>query len=312
METKEELIERIVREQDLACFYVVNYYNRSLDMLEYYSEDNKVKYSDIDKFILDNPQIIDRLSTKNLMNLLAVTCDEGQKAKLVAIITERLKTENLCCEDIDDSFFMKIVHSSDRAINKIGSENIAVAITQIHERIAKIENPRIKRIADSLIYITDAANFLEYYEQGIFDEKKIDLLEKMLAKDKNALIYVNFGIFKDDIFALGTDFIEYLSKFTAISTQVVIIANHNPELMKVLREQFDKYENLPDNFEKIEILITYFAKKCFEIHISKDTNISELIDSAFRESNIFNSNIIDKPVKVEFRRKLSRKNRSRI
>ena len=300
METKEELIERIIKEQDLACFYVVNTYNSSLDLLEYYSEDNNVMYSDIDKFILDNPQILDRLSTKNLMNLLAVTCEEEQKEKLVAIITERLKTEDLFCEDIDDSSFMKLVHSSDRAINKIGNKNIETAIAQIHERIAKIENPRAQKIADSLIYIIDAVNFLEYYEQGIFDEKKIDFLEKMLAKDKDALRYVNFAIFRDDIFELGPDFIEYLSKFTAMSAQVVIIANHNPELMKVLREQFDKYENLPDNFNEIATLITYFAKKCFKIEVSKDTNVDELIDSAFRESNTFNASVIDKTVKPSF------------
>lgn len=304
METKEELIERIIKEQDLACFYVVNHFNHSLDLLEYYSEDNKVMYSDIDKFILDNPQIVDRLSTKNLMNLLAVTYQEEQKAKLVAIITKRLETENLFCEDIDDSSFMKVVHSSDRAINKIGDKNIGTTIAQIRERIAKIKDPRIQRITDSLMYIVDAVNFLDYYEQGIFDEKKIDFLEKMLAKDKDALNYVNFGIFRDDIFALGSDFIEYLSKFTAMSSQVVIIANHNPELMRILREQFDKYESLPDNFNEIETLITYFAKKCFEIEVTKDTDISELLDSAFRESNVFNNSVIDKSVRVEFRREL--------
>lgn len=313
METKEELIERIVREQDLACFYAVNHYNRSVNILEYYSEDNEVRYSYIDKFILDNPQILERLSTKNLMNLLSRTYDEDKKAQIVPIIMERLEAGNVVyCDDIENNPFMKVLHSSNIAINRLGEDNIRLVVAQINEKMGKIQDPRLKSIVDNLIYINDAVNFLGYYEQGIFDEKKIAFLEKMLAKDKNALRYVNFGLFRDDIFSMGEEFIEYLSKFPSMSAQVVIIANNNPELMRVLTERISVYENLPDNYAEVETLITYFAKKCFKIEVTKDTNISELIDSAFRESNTFNGIVSDKPARVEMRRKLSREIRSRI
>ncbi len=301
MEKKEELIERIVREQDLACFYVVKHYNRSVNILEYYSEDNEVMYSDIDKFILDNPQILERLSTKNLMNLLSMVYEEDKKAQIVPIIMERLEAGNVVyCDDIEDSIFMKIVHSSDRAINRLGKDNIRALVAQMNERKEKIQDTRLKIITDNLIYVGDITNFLAYYEQGIFDGEKIAFLERMLEKDKNALRYVNFGIFRDDIFSMSKELIEYLSKFPAMSAQVVIIANNNPELMRVLRDRISGYENLPDNYDEIETLITYFAKKCFQIEVTKDTNISELIDSAFRESSTLNSEIAYTPVKAPF------------
>lgn len=55
MESKRDLIEKIIREQDLVCIYTVNAYNKSLNILEEYSEENGIMYSDLGKFILDNP-----------------------------------------------------------------------------------------------------------------------------------------------------------------------------------------------------------------------------------------------------------------
>ena len=70
-----------------------------------------------------------------------------------------------------------------------------------------------ERIGRSIKYYTDAANFLKYYKQGIFTQEKMELINKILDKDPNALRFVNFGLFKDDIFDLGPEFCTYMSKF---------------------------------------------------------------------------------------------------
>lgn len=122
----------------------------------------------------------------------------------------------------------------------------------------------------------------------------------MLEKDKNALRYVNFGIFKDDIFDIGEDFIEYISKFTALSAQMLVIANHNPKLLEILSQQISTYESLADNFDEMEVLITYFARKCFDINLTKDINANDLMECAFRNSTSLNPKIKYEPINVQF------------
>lgn len=284
METKEELIKRIIKEQDLVCFYIVKPMNKSVDFFDLYSADNNLIYLGLRDFILSNPEILHKLSTKNLMNILSVTKEKEKKEQLLEIISKRLRSENLFLEDIDNDTYMIVIHSSDEAINKIGEEDIDFIIEQIRSRIAKTNGTRIEKVASYTKHIYETTNFLEYFEQGIFDEKKITLLEKMIEKDENTLQYVNFGIFKDEIFNIGNEFIEYISKFPAISTQMVIIANHNPNLMQVLGEHIRNYATFKDNLEEIEILITYFAKNCFKIDLDKNININDLIEEALQSS----------------------------
>ena len=60
----------------------------------------------------------------------------------------------------------------------------------------------------------DAANFLKYYKDGIFNNDKIAMINKFIEKDSKALEYMNFGIFKDNIFEIGSEFCEYISKIS--------------------------------------------------------------------------------------------------
>lgn len=299
METKEELIERIIKEQDLVCFYTAYPYDKAIDFNEKYSKDNNVEYTQLRNFILSNPQIIDRLSTKNLMTLLSATNNEDMQKQLVEKVSNRLKNENLFLEDIDRDAFMRMVHSTDLAINKLEQKDVDLINSKIRERMKNIIGTNLENTARHINYISSATNFLEYFEQGIFNNEKIALLERMIQKDKNTLRYVNFGIFKDDIFNIGEEFIEYVSKFPRISTQLVIISNHNPKLIKVLSEQISNYEILEDKIDEIEILITYFAKKCFEIDLSKNINIEDLIESALKSSISLNPRRRYNPVNVQ-------------
>lgn len=50
-----------------------------------------------------------------------------------------------------------------------------------------------ERIGRNIKYYTDAANFLKYYKQGIFTPEKMELINKMLDKDPNALRFANFA-----------------------------------------------------------------------------------------------------------------------
>jgi len=49
------------------------------------------------------------------------------------------------------------------------------------------------------------------------------MINKFIEKDSKALEYMNFGIFKDNIFEIGSEFCEYISKFPTISYQLIFL-----------------------------------------------------------------------------------------
>ncbi len=285
-----DIIDRLIKEQDLVCYYAIKSYNKSVPIMDVYSENPEILYSQLGRYLLDHNEVLKNFSTKNLFMLLGHNIPNvDTKNQLTEMIMERLKTENFYCEDISDSYFMKIVHFSDISFSTLGKDNIQKVIEQIKMRLQKTEGTIVEEVVEHLNYVADAANFLTYFEKGVFTQEKIELLKSMLKKDENALRYVNFGIFQDDIFKLGPDFIQYISKFPDLSTQLVILQKNNPKLMDVLVNKLGTYENLPDNYEEIEILITYFTKKCFEIDL-KEINpkiIKDLTECAIRNSEIF-------------------------
>lgn len=145
-----------------------------------------------------------------------------------------------------------------------------------------------ERIGRSIKYYTDAANFLKYYKQGIFTPEKMELINKMLDKDPNALRFVNFGLFKDDIFDLEPEFCTYMSKFPTLSAQVLVIEEHNPELFNALKFRFKSYESFKDKLDEIEVLVTYSARNAFELQ-GKPINIDELVECAYRGCSDINA-----------------------
>lgn len=135
----------------------------------------------------------------------------------------------------------------------------------------------------------DVFNFIKYSEDGIFTDEKLDFLEQMLGKNKNALKYMNFGLLKDNVFnSLNKDFIEYLTKFSNLSNEVIMIAENNPKLFSVFASRVNGYETIKDNFSEIECMINGFAGECLNIELN---DINELtcdnLINYFEQSNNF-------------------------
>lgn len=111
---KEKLIEKIIKEQDMAALYTYTHYNKSLGIMQIYDEG--VYYSDIQNFIIQNPSIIDSLSVKNLYTLIASIPEKEEtkevKKRINQRLAERLESEEFFCEDIDASVFLYPIHTS--------------------------------------------------------------------------------------------------------------------------------------------------------------------------------------------------------
>ena len=119
-ENKKRLIERIIKEQDLVALYTYNNFNKSLSIMQEYSDG--IYYSNLYRFILENPEIMDSFSIKNLYILIASAYKEEEKEIINERIAKKLEYEDFFCEDIDASVFMLPIHTNN-AYGKI-DENL--------------------------------------------------------------------------------------------------------------------------------------------------------------------------------------------
>ena len=283
--------DKLIEQQDLVSFYAISSYNKSLGILQKYSEEPKILYSELKKYIIEDSELLKKFSTDNLIKILSAgISDEDKKQDIVNLIMERLKEEEFFCEDVEDTFFMKPFHSVNSIFSKLGTENTEKIKKKTRERFQKTKGTSIENIADKINLLNDAANFLRYFEQGIFTPEKILVLEEMIEQDENSLRYCNFGIFQDEIFNMGPEFIKYISKFPGLSAQLMILHKNNPQLLNLISNRIQEYESLPDNYDELEILITYFTRKCFDISLDKidEKTIEDLVDCALLNSKAQN------------------------
>ena len=97
---------------------------------------------------------------------------------------------------------------------------------------------------------------------------------------------MNFGIFKDNIFEIGSEFCEYISKFPTISYQLIFLEEKSPEIFKKISERFKNYNDIKENLDEIEVLITYCARNAFDLK-EKNIKIEDLLECAYKNSNEF-------------------------
>lgn len=279
---RKELIKKIIEEQDIVALYTYDGFNKSLGIMQEYS--NGILYSGLKKFILQNSEMLKKFTTKNLYTLLASTYDESEKKMINEQIAERLKKEEFFCEDIDSEAFLHPIHTynSYGKIDKDVRNKINIKLEKQLKELGK----EYEIIDKNIKNYPDAANFLKYYKDGIFNNDKIAMINKFIEKDSKALEYMNFGIFKDNIFEIGSEFCEYISKFPTISYQLIFLEEKSPEIFKKISERFKNYNEIKENLDEIEVLITYCARNAFDLK-EKNIKIEDLLECAYRNSNEF-------------------------
>ena len=279
---RKELIKKIIEEQDIVALYTYDGFNKSLGIMQEYSKG--ILYSGLKKFILQNSEMLKKFTTKNLYTLLASTYDESEKQIINEQIAERLEKEDFFCEDIDSEVFLHPIHTynSYGKIDKDVRNKINIKLEKQLKELGKEYEIIYKNIKN----YPDAANFLKYYKDGIFNNDKIAMINKFIEKDSKALEYINFGIFKDKIFEIGSEFCEYISKFPTISYQLIFLEEKSPEIFKKISERFKNYNDIKENLDEIEVLITYCARNAFNLK-EKNIEIEDLLECAYRNSNEF-------------------------
>lgn len=169
---RKELIKKIIEEQDIVALYTYDGFNKSLGIMQEYS--NGILYSELKKFILQNSEMLKKFTTKNLYTLLASTYDESEKQIINEQIAERLEKEDFFCEDIDSEVFLHPIHTYDSygKIDKDVRNKINIELEKQLKELGK----EYEIIDKNIKNYPDAANFLKYYKDGIFNNDKIAML----------------------------------------------------------------------------------------------------------------------------------------
>ena len=259
----DELSKKIIEMQD--WFTYMSYNNRFMLILKFKDMDETLKnvVTNIDKLEDD---ILRNFSVKNLMHILYVASKDN-KEKIVNILNEKLEKEPFDIEELATSAIgLNLLYSRDAdyvAMNK----NMQIKLKQdTLERGKKLKGTKCEHISEYFEKVGDYANFLTYYEKGIFNDDKIELLEQMIAENPKALNHVNFAIFEDNIFyTLGKENIKEISKYPNISSQIITIGKLNPNLFNFIAKEINKEGTFASKSNMLGNIIEYSFNYIYKI-----------------------------------------------
>lgn len=264
----QDLKQKILKEQDFICEFA-----RDSDSIldnKYIKEDN-ISFDDVIKIIVSDDDILNSLKFNNLVKVLTnlkVKENTNNKNKIRNMISDRMDKEPFYVEDMDNSFFLISKHGYGVISNALGEDIVNKLVNKVDKEINDLKGTDYERISSKLTKYYDKANFLKYKNDGVFSKEKMDMMEKMFSNNTHALEYINFGLFKDEIYNnFSNEFIEYISKFPKLSNKFVILSQENPKLFSIIQNRVKTYDNLIDNYGEIEIMIDGFYRNGYEIDI---------------------------------------------
>lgn len=264
----QDLKQKILKEQDLVCEF-----SRDIDAIldnNYIKEDN-ISFSDAINIIVTDDNMLNHLKINNLVKVLTCLKENENKIeidKIRKIISDRMDKEQFYVEDMDNSFFLISKHGYGVISNALGKELLNKLVNKVDKKISELKGTDYERISSKLTKYYDKANFLKYKNDGVFSKEKMDMMDKMFSNNTHALEYINFGLFRDEIYNnFSNEFIEYISKFPKLSNKFVILSQENPKLFSIIRNRVKTYDNLIDNYGEIETMIDGFYRNGYEINI---------------------------------------------
>lgn len=270
--TDEELINKILAEQDLLTLHFYNIYgsDKACSVCETYtySKRKEIMYSDLHDIAISSPQILKNLTMKNLCALLAGEINQEKQEQIAKEIGQRLKTEKFSCINMSTDYFLKSFFSNSGLCNNLGKDNIEVIKKQILERIAKAKGNNCDKILSKITLLLDAASFLDAYENAGFSQEAISTIEAMNENNPKSMQNVNYQLFQKGIFEkIPKEYLLNLAKFPTASAKIIILNKVNPALFEILCRKIHESQNPRDNQIKIITLLDYFIKNSFKIDL---------------------------------------------
>ena len=183
--SEEEVLDKIIKEQDLVCYYTYNDMDKCVKVFDKYIDDPEIMYSDLSLYIFKHENILEKFSINNLFTLLSQSIDDHEKELLNELIMKKIDKEQFFCEDISTSgLFMNVSHSTQRGFNQVSDENIEKIRKQFRNKLPDIKEDKVNNIIDNLVYLSDVTNFLGWYDKQIFTDEKYEVIEEMINQDE--------------------------------------------------------------------------------------------------------------------------------
>lgn len=312
MEDIEFLKQRLIENQDIIFYFAYNSYDEQL----FYGEvDNKFKIKPLEltEFIANNPDVIDGLSMKNLVNLLALKFSDTSRIQQAIIKKMELgepifggeKIESrafgIRASNFDNAFTSK--NFSDDLIKKI-RDNIFSRLDELYET-----NPEVVRLISKAGKIYSIDNFLSTYQKGWSAEKQ-ETLQELYEENPNILDSINYGIFDDEIFSIGQDFVKHIARYPSLSTKLLIIKQNYPELFEAEKRRIIELEKEPnpEAYCIEQVLIGACAEEASKIEKTEfsDNDITDLINFYLRK-RVFEFNAVNADYKEGYEEKFEDK-----
>lgn len=270
--TEQELKGKILKEQDLIGQSLSEIY----ESFEQYIREPKMSFKDISNIIIKDDYMLNNLKINNLTKVLAyLDLDKNKEdvEKIRIIINDRIDKEDFFVEDSESAPFLNTVHSVNLLPKMLGEEVYGKLKEQVLKGLDKLKGTEVEKVSSKINTYFDGANFIKYQKDGIFTKEKIAMLEGMLERNKHALEYTNFGLFRDNIYdKFSNEFIEYISKFPKLSNKIINLEESNPKLYQVFVDRVNGYDNLIDNYSEIQTMIEGFSKNAYEVELKEVNN----------------------------------------
>jgi len=290
-----KILTKIIEEQDLVTYYMVNSWN-TVTMFQDYSDEPQIKFSELSNYIFENESVLQAFSTKNLINLYsALSKDDIEKQKMLEErIMSRLDDEKFACETIEaEGWGMQASYPINKFFAYIEPENKNRIEEDLVTRRDSIEDKEVLEFANQLTTFASLSGLLELIDNNQLTPDKLALIKELYNENKIILNRMNYEIFNDEIYSLGEDFIKVIAKFPNLDKELVILNKNNPELFNVLKEEIINSNSIEKDSSKIKSMIDYFTRRCFEIDASalSKENKEDLIDWSLAENVTFHQKI---------------------
>lgn len=287
---------------------IKEYVRNNMDYLQVFRWDSKLTFRDfiIDGERVNNSKVYDMMfedmtgleeySYTALTALLSNSrCKDTEMQNAIqSAIVSKLDKEPFYIDDMEISFMLKIAHSYNLVANKLSKDVIDKIIDNIRSNASRLRGQPVCDIISKMDNYFDCANIIKWADQ--IDEEKVEMLNRMYSENRNALKFVNYEIFLDDIYTkFSKSAIERISRFPGMSAKIIQIAKSNPDALEAFAKYFDKDQNFLENLEEFNIAVTNFFALKNEVSVNsvnfedKDNVMSWLI-GANSKTNLFDMN----------------------
>lgn len=280
---KNEILE-IIKNQDRLVYFMAN---STAEQVEQDLEIGK-HYTEISKMVSENEEILNNLSTNNLVLVFScLSSDSEEKSKIEDMLMTKVRAGENIFSGINAEYDYFGIYSTtwDAMFSRFSEENQLVILENIKERFnnLKAENEKMYSIADNLRSYLNMSNFLSCYDRGIFSEKSVSTMEKILTKDLNIFNSMNFNMMQDEFLNLNEDSLIHVLRYPNLSSKLLLLKDNAPELLEVFINEINSIQvnqHKSTVYEEMKRMTSFLAQ---DYQFLKGRNSQETIELSLKK-----------------------------